>query len=89
MSWKLNKNGVRPKVTLTDTEQDKLNAFMDAITTNGLHPATAAKDTRCKYIKLEGTENQYEIHLSAGNRATFTVDEKTETVTMLQVGGHT
>ncbi|MDR1671865.1 MAG: hypothetical protein LBS09_00125 [Bacteroidales bacterium] len=89
MSWKLNKNGVTPQRQLMDAEQQRLNDFMNAIRGEGLHPAESARNARCEYKKLKGTDNQYEIYLSEKNRATFTVDEESQTVTMLQVGGHT
>lgn len=88
MAWSLNKNGVTPRGILNTTEQDRLNTFMNAVRA-GAHPAEAAKKWDSKYTKLGGTVNQYEIRLSGGCRATFTVNTNTETVVMLQVGGHT
>ena len=55
----------------------------------GIPTAEAAKKWDPKYTKLDGTVSQYGIRLSGGCRATFTVNTNTETVTMLQVGGHT
>jgi hypothetical protein len=63
---------------------------MNEIHVRGRQPKEAAEiagDT--KYRRLGGTVNQYEIRLSGGTRATFLVDTATQTVTMLQVGGHT
>ena len=88
MAWSLNKNGVTPRGILNTTEQDRLNTVMNAVRA-GAHPAEAAKKWDSKYTKLGGTVNQYEIRLSGGCRATFTVNTNTETVIMLQVGGHT
>ena len=83
--WKLNKNGVTPSVTLTPSEQKNLNDFMGGIQ-KGEHPATVASAWSANYKRLQ--DNQFQIRLSGSNRATFTVDETTKTVTMLQVGGH-
>ena len=88
MACTLNKNGVTPRGSLNTTEQDRLNVFMNAVRA-GSQPAEAAKKWDPKYTKLDGTVSQYGIRLSGGCRATFTVNTNTETVTMLQVGGHT
>ena len=53
----------------------------------GNDPATAASVWKSSYKNLQGT--QWQIRLSEGNRATFTVDDKSQTVTMLAEGGHT
>jgi hypothetical protein len=89
MCWTLDKNGVTPRVTLTKSEQDKLNDFMRRIQKGGVHPSEAASAAGCEYKRLRGPCNQYEIYLSKGNRATFTVNEVNHRVTFLQVGGHT
>jgi hypothetical protein len=88
MAWTLNKNGVTPRVSLTGSEQSNLNTFMNAVRA-GKEPSAAAAAWDSKYSKLRGTKNQFEIRLSQGCRATFTVDANTQRVTMLQVGGHT
>ena len=88
MPWTLNKNGVTPRVPLTATEQLKLNTFMNAVRT-GLAPNAAASSWDSNYKKLGGTVDQFEIRLSQGCRATFTVNNNAQVVTMLQVGGHT
>jgi Fe-S cluster biogenesis protein NfuA len=88
MPWTLNKNGVTPRVTLTTAEQLKLNTFMNAVRA-GQAPNVAASSWDSNYKKLQGTADQYEIRLSGGCRATFTVNTTTQVVTMLQVGGHT
>jgi hypothetical protein len=85
MPYTLDKNGVTPQRTLTKTEQDHLNEFMNRIRLEGLSPKEAASGWDSKYTQLRG--NQYEIRLSQGNRATFEIDGFT--VRMLQVGGHT
>lgn len=87
MAWTLNKNGVTPRVPLTSSEQRNLNIFMNAVRA-GTEPSAAAAVWDSKYTKLQGAPNQYEIRLSGGCRATFTVNKNTETVTMLAVGGH-
>ena len=88
MAWTLNKNGVRPQRVLTGAEQSNLNVFMNAVRA-GAEPSAAAASWDSKYTKLRGTRDQFEIRLSQGCRATFTVNTNTQTVTMLQVGGHT
>ncbi len=86
MPWTLNKNGVKPKVTLTEVEQSHLNEFMNGVR-GGSSPSVAASGWDSAYKNLVG--DQYQIRLSQKNRATFTVNAKTQVVTMLQVGGHT
>lgn len=89
MPWTLNKNGVRPDRDLTNAEQENLNHWMGLVQ-NGTHPRAAAQTRAGTYdYKKLGDNNQYQIRLSGGNRATFTVDQSNEVVTMLQVGGHT
>ena len=85
MPYTLNKNGVTPSVQLTQTEQDHLNEFMNRIRNEGISPKDAASGWDSQYKNLQG--DQYQIRLSRNNRATFTVVG--DTVTMLQVGGHT
>lgn len=90
MPWTLNKNGVTPSVTLTAAEQLKLNTFMNGIRA-GKHPKDAAKaagDT--DYKEFGNTKiRQGQIRLSQGKRATFEVDDNTQVVKFIQVGGHT
>jgi hypothetical protein len=86
MPWTLNKNGVRPSLPLTATEQGHLNKFMDSVRA-GNSPKDAASGWDSQYKKL--VNDQYQIRLSKKNRATFTVNTTTQVVTMLQVGGHT
>ena len=86
MAWKLDKNGVTPQVPLNATEQTHLNEFMNSVR-EGNSPSVAAQQWDSNYKKLQG--NQYQIRLSQGCRATFTVNDTTQVVTMLQVGGHT
>jgi len=86
MGWKLNKNGVTPRVELTRSEQQNLNTFMNAVRSN-VDPKKAADLWDSNFKNLY--RDQYQIRLSQGNRATFEVDWDTQTVTMLQVGGHT
>lgn len=74
---------------LNTSEENKYNSFRNAVA-NGAHPKNAAEEARATpYKKLKGSNNQYQIRLSRGNRATFTVNEGTESVTVHQVGGHT
>jgi mRNA-degrading endonuclease RelE of RelBE toxin-antitoxin system len=73
--------------TLTQSEQNKWDAFQDTVRA-GTHPKEAAREIGdSDYKCLQG--NQYQIRLSQHNRATFLVDDTTQTVTILQVGGHT
>jgi hypothetical protein len=88
MAWTLNKNGVTPSVTLTSVEQDHLNEFMNKVREN-IDPKTAASGWGSDYKCLDSRTHQFQIRLSKGNRATFTVDTTHEVVTMLAVGGHT
>lgn len=54
------------------------------------HPREAARRVGdLNYKPLSGTTGQYEIRLSQGHRATFTVNESTEQVVVYQIGGHT
>lgn len=85
MPYTLDKNDVTPSRSLTNTEQDHLNEFMNRIRNEGISPKEAASGWDSKYTHLVG--DQYEIRLSRENRATFLVVGTT--VTMLQVGGHT
>jgi hypothetical protein len=86
MAWALDKNGVTPKVPLTTAEQEHLNEFMNKVREN-IDPKTAASGWDGQYKLLQG--NQFQIRLSQGNRATFTVDSTHQVVKMLAVGGHT
>jgi hypothetical protein len=87
MAWKINKSGAKFSAELTDADQKKWDAFQNEVH-HGTHPKEAAKKHRCDdYKVLSG--NQYQIRLSGKQRATFLVDEKTQTVTVKQVGGHT
>lgn len=74
---------------LNRTEREVYDRFCQLVN-SGQHPATAAGQAGdTNYRKLRGTTNQYEIRLSGGSRATFLVDTRTETVDVIQVGGHT
>ena len=87
MPYTLNRDHLKVKKGLTRTEERKLDEFMDMIDNTGVSPQEAAGELRLTLKKLKGTANQYEIYLSGGNRATFTIDGNV--VTMLQAGGHT
>ena len=87
MPWRIDKSKAKFS-TLEKTEQDKWDAFQNAVHSKHMHPKEAAKAARCDDYKVL-TGNQYQIRLSKGNRATFLVDEKAELVTVKQVGGHT
>jgi mRNA-degrading endonuclease RelE of RelBE toxin-antitoxin system len=85
--WKLDKTGATFK-QLTPAEQAKFDIFQNAIANRGFSPSEAAGEAgNTDYKRLQG--NQYQIRLSQGNRATFTVDNNTHVVKILQVGGHT
>ena len=87
MSWTMDKNGVTPDRPLTETEQSKLNSFMDRIQNHGEHPKTAAEYAGdCNYENLQG--KLYSIRLSQNGRATFEVDDDAQTVTFQSVGKH-
>lgn len=88
MTWTLNKSKAKFSDELTESDQAKWDTFQNLVHSKHMHPKDAAKSARCDdYKVLSGT--QYQVRLSQKQRATFTVDEKTETVTVLQVGGHT
>lgn len=88
MPWTVNKSKAKFSSELTDSDQAKWDAFQNAVHNKHLHPKEAAKSVRCDdYKVLTGT--QYQVRLSQKQRATFTVDEKTQVMTVLQVGGHT
>ncbi|MBX3276287.1 MAG: hypothetical protein KF729_38900 [Sandaracinaceae bacterium] len=89
MTWSLDKSSADWSRwhRLTPTEQRKWDSFQNAVS-RGSDPQSAASllgaaDYKC----LAG--DQYQIRLSQKNRATFRVDRGTQTVTVLQVGGHT
>lgn len=88
MAWKFDKSRATFR-ELTNAEQAKWDCFQNGVNA-GNHPLTAAVECGgMNYKLLQGTHNQYEIRLSLGTRATFLVIDKTETVEVLQVGGHT
>jgi hypothetical protein len=86
MPWKLDKNNVTPSVPLTKAEQDHLNEFMNKIRA-GSSPHDAAAGWDSEYKRLAGEE--YQIRLSRGNRVVFLVNAASQTVKIMQVGGHT
>ena len=89
MPWTIDKSKATFS-TVTKSEQEKWDAFQNAIQNQGKHPKEAAESARATpYKLLEGTQNQYEIRLSEGTRATFLVDDTRQVVTIKQVGGHT
>jgi len=88
--WTLDKTRVNWSKwsSLTQTERSMWDAFKHEVAVNGQHPRDAAAVIRgANYKRLAG--DQYQIRLSRSNRATFRVDEASETVIVLQVGGHT
>lgn len=88
MAWRLNKRNARFIKSLTPSEQAKFDAFQNAIHNRGLHPKDAAKEAGdSDYKNLIG--DQYQIRLSQGSRVTFRVSTTNNTVSILQVGGHT
>ncbi len=87
MAWKFDKSKAT-FLQLTNAEQGNWDCFQNNVN-DGEHPRTAAE--RCggmNYKLFQGTVNQYEIRLSQGTRASFLVIDETETVEVLQVGGH-
>ena len=88
--WSIDTSAINEKhlSNLTDSERQNYHNFANNVA-SGQHPKTAAVGDM-NYKKLGGsTKNQYEIRLSQGNRATFTVDNKNKKVHVLDVGGHT
>lgn len=56
----------------------------------GEHPYDAARYVGdLNYKQLRGSHSQYEIRLNQKHRATFTVDDDAQRVTVLEIGGHT
>ncbi len=89
MPWTIDKSRAT-YLQLTNSEQAKWDAFQNAIQNEGTDPKTEAEQAGdTNYKKLAGAQNQYEIRLSKGTRATFLVDSQAQVVTVLQVGGHT
>ena len=91
MVWTLDKTKLNGNVgQLTNSEQNRYDTFQNEIVANGVHPReAAARAGDTNYRKLAGTENQFEIRLSQGARATFLVDDAAQVVSILQIGGHT
>jgi hypothetical protein len=87
MPWTLDKSRARFDVELNKVEQEHFDEFQNAIQNQGLHPSKAAEGWDSNYKNLKG--DQYTIRLSQANRASFLVDDATNTCTILQVGGHT
>ena len=74
----MNKTGAKVSAELTDADQKKWDSFQNEVR-NGTHPKEAATKHRCDdYKALSG--NQYQIRLSGKQRATFLIDEKTQTM---------
>ncbi len=90
MPWRIDKSRAQFGY-LTNAEQNKFDAFQDALHTGlASHPKEAARiagDT--DYKMLSGGSNQYQIRLSQGTRATFRIHETEQRVEIMQVGGHT
>jgi hypothetical protein len=90
MSWKIDKGSAQFGL-LGAAAQRKWDEFQNAIYHKGEHPAKAAERLGAADYKRFGNSRcgQHQIRLSQSERATFTVDEGTCTVKVLQVGGHT
>lgn len=89
MGWKIDKSSTKFGY-LGVAAQATWDRFQNAVN-EGQHPIIAAKqagDTNYKVLGNSRVE-QHQIRLSYCDRATFVVDESTQTVTVLQVGGHT
>lgn len=91
MPWSVEKSGAKiakgwdPKGK-DKAAQDNWNAFMKAVN-SGKHPSEAGKGMDYKLLN-KGT-GQAQIRLSGSERASFIVDEETQTVKKVQLGGHT
>lgn len=89
MGWKIDKRSAKFG-HLGVAAQALWDRFQNGVH-QGQHPMAAARqagDTNPKV--LSGSKiQQYQIRLSYSDRATFLVDDITQTVTVLQVGGHT
>ncbi len=89
MSWKIDKRSAKFG-HLGVAAQATWDRFQNAVN-QGQHPTIAARqagDTNHKVLNSSKIE-QHQIRLSYSDRATFLVDDATQTVMVLQVGGHT
>lgn len=90
MPWSLDKTSAIYHITNLDrVAQEKFDRFQNAIHHQGLHPRVAAEalgdvDYKC----LNGT-NIFQFRLTRYHRVHFLLDEATQTVRVLGVGGHT
>ncbi|MBE9162657.1 hypothetical protein [Tychonema sp. LEGE 06208] len=90
MAWTYDKSNMEFVGQLTKSEQEKFDKFQNKIEKDGVHPRDAAQTAgSTNYRQLQGTQNQFEIRLSQGTRATFFVHDQTKVVEMSQIGGHT
>ncbi len=88
MGWTVDKS-TATFGNLGSSAQAKWDSFQNAVH-RGIHPATAAKLAGdCNYKMLSGSLSQFQIRLGYCDRATFLVLEATQTLKVLQVGGHT
>jgi hypothetical protein len=90
MGWTIEKSAKNFNSHLGVAAQATWDRFQNAVH-QGMHPKIAAQQAGDTDYKLLGTAKigQFQIRLSHGDRATFTVDESTQVVKVLQVGGHT
>jgi hypothetical protein len=89
MGWRIDKSSARFG-HLGVAAQATWDRFQNAVH-QGMHPKRAAQKAGDTDFKLLGTLKvaQFQIRLSHGDRATFTVDESSQSIKVLQVGGHT
>lgn len=89
MSWKIIKQSAR-FTELSVSAQQTWDRFQNEVH-RGSHPKKAAKEAGDTDFKRLSTEKNalFQIRLNYCDRATFTVDEINQVVTVLQVGGHT
>jgi outer membrane protein TolC len=89
MPWIIDKSNASYSISvLTPAAQAKFDLFQNAIQQQGLHPKQAADTLGASdYKNLSGT-NLFQIRLDGFNRVTFELDAATQTVNIVQVGGH-
>lgn len=87
MGWEIDKRSARFGY-LSSAAQASWDEFQNNVF-RGEHPKIAAQKAGDTHYKcLSARLDQYQIRLSGGDRATFTVDDTARLVTVLQVGGH-
>jgi hypothetical protein len=89
MPWTLDKSAATYSISVLDTvAQDKFDRFQNAIQQQGIHPKQAAADLGAADYKCLNGMNRYQFRLTGFHRVTFDLNAATQTVTIIEVGGH-